>query len=143
VSTAGGEALVTISASPRWRIAGSYGLFTVKSRLQPDSKAYSGDGIFDASTPRHQGTVRSLFVLPGGVDLDTSMYLAGAIGSGEVPRSMRVDTRIGWRVRPAMDLSFLARNLLDSRHREFAAISGFAVATNLRRQISVTTTWRF
>lgn len=142
VSTAGAEALVTVSASPRWRIVGGYGLFTVSSRLQPGSRNFA-DAAFDASAPRHQGTVRSLFALPAGVDLDSTMFVVGAIDSTQVPAYVRFDTRLGWRVRPALDLSLVASNLFDHRHREFTAIDGGVVGTQLRRQISVQTTWRF
>jgi iron complex outermembrane receptor protein len=142
VSTAGGEALLTVSASPRWRIVGSYGLFTVSSRLQPDSRNFA-TAAFDASSPRHQGSVRSLFALPAGLDLDTTVFLVGAIHSEDVPAYARVDTRIGWRVRRAIDVSVLARNLLGNAHREFAGTSAGTTATELRRKVSVMTTWRF
>ena len=142
VSTAGGEALVTISASPRWRIVGSYGLFTVTSRLAADSRNFA-EHAFDASSPRHQGSVRSLFALPGGVDLDTALLVVGAIDSALAPAYARLDTRFGWRVLSSVDLSLLGTNVLDSRHFEFDASSSNTPATRMRRQISMTATWRF
>jgi iron complex outermembrane receptor protein len=141
VSTAGGEALVTISASPRWRIVGGYNLFTWQSRLRPDAIATAPTSSLN--TPRHQFTARSLFALPHGVDFDTTLYRVGAIETGHVPAYTRIDARLGWRVWSALDLSVLARNVLDSRHAEYGFQDAAVLFGRARRQLSVTTTWRF
>jgi iron complex outermembrane receptor protein len=142
VSTAGGEVLLALSPSPRWRVVGTYSLFTVRERLDPDSNNLAVTA-FDASTPRHQGTVRSLFALPHRIDVDATAYLVGRIDSDAVPAYARFDTRIGWRMRPSFDVSLLGRNLFDSNHVEFTNVSGGVAFAPARRQLSVTTTWRF
>jgi iron complex outermembrane receptor protein len=141
VSTAGGEALVTIAPNARWRMIGSYGLFTVGSRLEAGSRNFS-DGAFDASAPRHQGTLRSSLALPRSIDVDTTLFLMGALDTKAVPSYARLDTRVAWRVLPTLDLSVLGRNVLDSRHLEFAG-DGSVVFGPTRRQVSATATWRF
>ncbi len=142
VTTAGGEVLLTVSPLPRWRLVGTYSLFTVSSRLDAGSSNFAA-AAFDATSPRHQGTVRSLVTLPNRIDLDATVYLVGRIDSDEVPSYSRFDARIGWRLLSSLDISLLGRNLFDSRHFEFNNSSGGANFAPARRQLSATTTWRF
>ena len=141
-STAGGELLLTVSPISRWRLVGTYALFTVASRLSADSRNFA-DAAYDAATPRHQGTVRSLFALPHRLDAEATLYWAGRITSDAVPSYRRIDGRLGWRVLPTLDVALHGRNLLDSRHVEFKNVSGGVAFGAARRQISVLSTWRF
>ena len=142
VSAAGGEVSLTVSASPRWRLVANYGLFTVRSRFDADSRNFA-TAAYDAATPRHQGAVRSLFVLPRRLDADATVYWVGRIDSDNVPAYARLDARLGWRALATLDIALLGRNILDSRHVEFTSSSTASAITTARRQIAVTSTWRF
>lgn len=142
VSAAGGEVLLTVSASPRWRLVANYGLFTVRSRFDADSRDFA-TAAFDAATPRHQGALRSLFVLPRQLDADATVYWVGRIDSDDVPAYARLDARIGWRALGRFDIALLGRNILNSRHVEFTSSSTGSAISTARRQMAVTSTWRF
>lgn len=140
-SSNGVEALATLTPSSWCRFVSSYTLFTISSRLTPDSNDPSPR--FDGNTPRHQGTLRSLFSLPHRLEVDTSVALVGGLGMMNLPPYALADARIGWRSRAGHDLSVVAQNLLDANHLEFQGSGALVVPSVARRRVWAAATWRF
>src|SRR4029453_8475664 len=114
-SSTGGEILGTVTPTSWVRLISSYSLFPISSRLTPGSLHPSRQSSqqFDADTPRHQGTIRSLFTLPHRLELDTSIALVGALEAMNLPGYSLTDLRIGWKSRTGFDLALVAQNVLD------------------------------
>jgi iron complex outermembrane receptor protein len=114
----GTEMAVHYTPRPWWRITGSYSWLRVQLHHRPFSRwefAEAGE----ASTPRHQGSVRSYIDLPKGFQLDALVYSVGALGASAVKRYVRGDLRLGWEPRPGWELSVQGQNLLGGSHLEF------------------------
>lgn len=110
-------------ATPAWRLQGSY------SRLLIDLDKHDSADMtsIDAgqwSAPRHMAQLHSRHDLGRGFEFDAALYYNSGIPkvgtpAGRVDAHSRLDLRLGWRARPDLELSLVARNLLDSRHTEY------------------------
>lgn len=140
-SSNGVEALATVTPASWCRFVSSYTLFTISSHLTPDS--HDPSRHFDGDTPRHQGTLRSLFSLPHRLEVDTSVALVSALGMMNLPAYALADARIGWRSRAGHDLSIVAQNLLDGNHLEFQGAGALVVPSVARRRVWAAAAWRF
>ncbi|MCG2595671.1 TonB-dependent receptor [Ramlibacter sp. XY19] len=82
--------------------------------------------------PRSEWKLRAQFDLPHRLELDVLARRVGALPAPAVPAYTAVDLRLGWQVTPRIELSLLAKNILDERHAEFNAA---AVASEFGRRI--------
>jgi iron complex outermembrane recepter protein len=55
------------------------------------------------------------------VECDATLRYVGRIENQDVPAYTEFDLRLGWRPRPAWELSLVGQNLLHDRHAEFGA----------------------
>ncbi|MEP7085422.1 MAG: TonB-dependent receptor, partial [Betaproteobacteria bacterium] len=60
------------------------------------------------------------------VELDLTLRRVSALPNPVVPAYTAVDARIGWHVRPELEVSLTARNLFDPRHAEWGVAPGRA-----------------
>jgi iron complex outermembrane receptor protein len=65
---------------------------------------------------------RGLLSLPHDIDVDGGLYWVDALkgGVGNVRDYFRLDIRVAWRPTKKLELSFIAQDLLDNAHPEFA-----------------------
>lgn len=82
--------------------------------------------------PRYQFSLRAQFDLPGRTEADLHLRRVGQLPNPVVPAYTALDARLGWHVRPGVEVSLLAQNLLDRRHHEFEPA---ASASYLRRRV--------
>jgi iron complex outermembrane receptor protein len=122
-----------------WKVSGSYSFLLESLRLRSPAEAVTimGAGV----NPRHQGQLRSYLDLPGGLELDAATYARSSLANG-VPRSHRIDLRLGWR-RGSFEASAGGQNLLDSRRLEFISEEPWAFPTEIGRSFYVGITLRF
>ncbi len=92
-------------------------------RLKPGSTDPDGPWQL-GNDPGHQWMLRSSFTLPHRQELDITMRRVAALPQPAVPAYTALDLRYGWRLRPAMELSLIVRNLMDRGHPEFGAAQG-------------------
>lgn len=103
---------------PGWRLNASY------SRLAIDlSGKDSADPTYEAagqgSDPRHLVKLHSRHDLGSGIEFDAGVYHGSRLAALGVAAYTRLDLRLGWRLRPDLDLDLIGRNLLDRRHVEY------------------------
>ena len=138
-TTHGAEAWASLQASDRWRLsAGCIGQRQF-FRLYPDSRDLAAPGLAGRD-PAHTWLLRSSHDLSGSVDLDLTLRGAAALSTPDVPRYLTADLRLGWKVRPGLELAIAARNLGDGGHGEFGAI---ATRTEVKRSFHASVRWQF
>ena len=144
-NSTGAEVLGTVTPASWVRFVGGYTLFTLTSRTIPGSidRSRRSNQQFDGDTPRHQGSIRSLFSLPHRLELDSSILLVGALEAMGLPRYATTDLRVGWKSRAGLDLALVAQNVLDDNHLEFRSADALVVSSITRRRVWAAATWRF
>jgi iron complex outermembrane receptor protein len=127
----GAEFVVTGSVAANWNVALGYSFFQSAPKQS------------DTSSPGHQLQLRSYLQLSRELELDSSAYYVGRLGS-DVQPYLRLDTQLSWRPARRWELSISGQNLLKARHSEFVGVNGESeVATPARRTVNGKITWRF
>lgn len=136
----GAELASTWQVNPRWRLSGS--LSTLRMKLTPYPGG-TGDSAFGppGASPTHMWQLHSLHDLGHNMELDAHLYRNGALPDLKVPAYTRLDLRLGWCVRPGLELSLTGRNLLQRRHGEFVAED--LQASEIPRSWLLQSHWRF
>ncbi|HYD50693.1 MAG TPA: TonB-dependent receptor, partial [Terriglobales bacterium] len=138
----GAEAAVTWMPVPWATLVGTYTYLYLSLHRDSDSLDINGTERFERASPHNQVGLRSHFDLPAGFELDLMSRYVDSLGSAvENPEPtsnyFNLDTRFGWRSDFGLELSLLAHNLLEKRHREFAG------ATGVQRGVYGRATYRF
>jgi iron complex outermembrane receptor protein len=108
----------TVQVTPSWRL--SAGGFVLRQNLQLQSDSMDPTGISAAGNDAaHQWILRSSLDLPAQVEFDVSVRHVGSLPNPGVPAYTAVDARLGWHMRPNVELSLTAQNLFDPGHPEF------------------------
>jgi iron complex outermembrane receptor protein len=121
----GGEIFAAWNATKRWRIVPSYSFIHINMNFTDPTDV--GSGNTDATTPRHQVQVRSLFNLTRTIDWDTTFAWNASLGnavSESVPAYARVDMRLAKRIGESIEISVAGQNLSSGRHLEFVVENG-------------------
>lgn len=108
----------TWHASRQWRLAGGLTMLRERLRLKPGSIDV---GAVDAAgnDPRYSAMLRASYDLSSTSELDMIVRHVDALSSTGVPEYTTVDMRYGWKVRPDLELSVTAQNLLGGAHAEY------------------------
>jgi iron complex outermembrane receptor protein len=133
------EAWAQWQATANWRLSAGYlgrreDLHYVGT-IGPGITSFPGLG----NDPSHQWTLRSSANLGPSTEFDVMVRRVGALPSPVVSGYTAVDARLGFQLTPALQLSLLARNVLDPRHVEFNAPASASV---LQRQWVAQITWQ-
>jgi len=134
--TAGMEAFVTIRPRPGWDLSAGYALWLY--RMSDDD-----DDFGNLVSPKHQFQLRSFLTLTSRLELDSTIYFAGAMPERHVKRYVRTDMRLGWQASPHLELSVIGRNLTDNHHIEIDGIIEQPTLAPVMRSVAATATWRF
>jgi iron complex outermembrane receptor protein len=101
-----------------WRL--SAGIDVLHENLEFLPGSVSSVGLaFVADDPGHQATLHSSMDLGHGVTWDAYLRNVGALTHPSVPTYTELDTRIGWDVTKALQVSLSGFNLLHAYHMEF------------------------
>jgi iron complex outermembrane receptor protein len=137
----GAEGALNWTPWTAWRMAASYGYVDVRltDRLaRPDQLAL----YVEDDSPRHRFQAQSYLTLPRDVDLDVFVYRVGQLRLQQVSAYTRLDVRAGWRARDSVELSVVAQNLTQARHREFGSVLG-ETPSLVPRSVYGQLRWRF
>ncbi len=137
--TAGAELMITWQATPWWRLTGSYSYFHEDLRFKPGIVDPTA-GFLETNDAPHIAKFNSAINLPHNIELDLAFRYVDRLPMPYVPSYLALDVRLGWRPTPALELSVVGRNLLDSSHPEFAAS---ALLAEIQRSGYVQVTWHY
>jgi iron complex outermembrane receptor protein len=136
-SIIGAEAAVEWRARPWLGLTASYA----------HQRAHFNQDLLDEkNAPSDRWQLRSAWDLPGRVEFDASIeYTSSLISFPGTPIDdyFRVDSRIAWHPTPALELSLVAQNLFDQRHREWSAFLGGNRNTEIQRNVYAQAVWSF
>ncbi len=99
--------------------------------------------IEEEKSPKHEGSLRAGFDLPGLLELDFWLRYVDRLRRDDIPSYLELDTRLGWKPRPDLELALVGQNLLDGSHQEFIRETLFnSIPTEVERAVYATLTWR-
>jgi iron complex outermembrane receptor protein len=126
-------------ATDWWRLSAGFNLQHEHLRFKAGSSGVGGLPLA-ADDPNHQASLRSSVDLGHGVSWDTFLRYVGKLPNPAVPEYVELDTRIGWKITPALDISISGFNLIHAHHPEFAEPG---ITDEVARSFFVQTRWRF
>ncbi|WP_280156066.1 TonB-dependent receptor [Piscinibacter sp. XHJ-5] len=105
----------------------SAGYTQLHKRLQLESFSLDLDGarLAEGSDPRHRWMLRASFNPSGNTEVDGVLRHVSSMSNPAVESYSALDLRFAWRVRPGLELSLTAQNLLD-RHVEYQLIAPYS-----------------
>jgi iron complex outermembrane receptor protein len=141
----GAEVSVDFDVFDWWR------LHAAQSWLHMDNKAHSGSGydkeatriLLNQSSPKHKTDFHSYMDLPGNVELDLIFRSVSRIPSKNVSGYNNLDARIGWEVKPNLEISVVGQSLLDDHHPEESTTSVLVPYTEVPRSVYGKVQWEF
>jgi len=101
-----------------WRLSAGINVLHENLRFLPGSLSAVGLA-FAADDPGHQAILHSSIDLGHGVTWDAYLRNVGALSHPAVPTYTELDTRIGWDITKALQVSLAGFNLLHRYHQEF------------------------
>lgn len=128
----GTELAANWTVNRHWKLSGSYTHLTLNLHNLPSSKALTQPSA--GESPEEQYQLRSSLSL-GQVEFDSMLYYVDAV---TVPDYTRVDVRLGWHVKPNLEVSAVAQNLFSGRHAEYGSSSTYIVPSTFAK-----VTWGF
>jgi iron complex outermembrane receptor protein len=137
-TSTGIEAWGNYRASDTWRLSG--GLVAMNQKLRREAGSTDVRGLPAlGNDPNRTLMLRSSFDLTPRHELDFIVRHAGELPDPAVPSYTAVDTRLGWRPRPDVELSLSVQNLFDAGHPEFGAASA---RSEVERSVFLKSLWR-
>ncbi len=136
--TSGVEGWGSLRLSPNWRLNAGATVMRSERALRPGSMDAGGPAR-QGNDPRHTFQLRSAHKLGERLELDLALRRSGALPEPRVPAYTALDARLGWTVRPGLDLSLALLNLNDRRHPEWG---NALTRAEVERRALVRLTWR-
>ena len=133
------ESSASIQVLPRWQLHASHAYLWKQFTPDPASTDPTG-GVSEANDPSNIFKLRSYVTATRHMEFDAFFRYVGALPSPAVDDYAELDARMGYRIRPGIDLSLIGTNLLHDRHLEFR--SGTPPET-FERSLAARLTWRF
>lgn len=136
-TTTGVEGWATWQVTRTWRLLAGGVYLRQRLHLRPDSTDPTGVSAA-GNDPPAQWSMRSSLDLPYNTEFDVDVRHVGTLPAPRVPAYTAVDMRVGWRVRPGLELSVVGENLFDPSHVEYGDP---AIASAIPRTVFFKVTW--
>jgi iron complex outermembrane receptor protein len=133
-TTSGLELWGSYQAAPIWRLSAGFNRLRQSLHLTPYSIDVGAVQSTEGANPARWGIVRSSLDIGPRTQFDLTLRYVGALAQPAVPSYTALDLRLGWKLRPNVDLSIAGQNLLGSGHGEFTDI---ATRTDIKRAVFV------
>jgi outer membrane receptor protein involved in Fe transport len=133
-TTSGLELWGSYQAASIWRLSAGFNRLRQSLHLTPYSIDVGAVQSTEGANPARWGIVRSSLDIGPRTQFDLTMRYVGALAQPAVPSYTALDLRLGWKLRPNVDLSIAGQNLLGSGHGEFTDI---ATRTDIKRAVFV------
>jgi iron complex outermembrane receptor protein len=133
----GFEAWGVFQATERWRLTAGYTALHERLWLKPGSNDVAAP-LAAGVDPSNTWQLRSSWNLAA-TNLDLALRHVAALRRDDVPAYTTLDARVAWQLRPQVELSLAATNLLD-RHAEYG---GLATRVEIGPAVNATLAWTF
>jgi iron complex outermembrane receptor protein len=137
--TRGIEATGLVDLNSRWRVRTSYSFLNLNASRHEDSNDASTVNQLEGDSPQHKVVMISMFSLPRSLNLDLTYRFVSAIPNQGVPSYSTGDVRLAKRIRADLELSLVARDLLQPHHPEYGGLPGGLV--QVRRSAYLKLEW--
>jgi len=118
-TTSGLELWASYQATSIWRLYGGFNRLRQSLHLTPYSIDVGAVQSIEGTNPARWGLLRSSLDIGPQAQFDATLRYVGALPQPAVPSYTALDLRLGWRLRPNIDLSIAGQNLLGGGHAEF------------------------
>ncbi len=131
-TTSGLELWASYQATSIWRLYGGFNRLRQSLHLTPYSIDVGAVQSIEGANPARWGMLRSSLDIGPQAQFDATLRYVGALSQPAVPSYTALDLRLGWRLRPNIDLSIAGQNLLGGGHAEFTEV---AMRTDFKRAV--------
>jgi len=141
----GAEVALRWEPTDNWRLDAAYTWLRMDLGLDAASVSNPGQLAFlEGLSPRHQGSLHSLYDLTANLEFDVTLRYVGALPSLDIPDYTELDVGFTWRATPRLDFSVAGRNLLHAHHPEqdFAS-SASGMPSETQRSVYARLAWRY
>ena len=138
--TTGFELWGSYQAAPAWRLHAGFSHLDMDLRLKTGSNDARSVAATEGANPSRWWSLRSSHDLGAQTELDLILRSVARLADPPVPGYTTLDVRVGWQVRPGLELSLSGRNLLGSGHGEFNDV---ATRAQIERALFAKAEWRF
>ena len=118
-TTNGIEAWGTYQAKPSWRLSAGFTALRERLWLKPSSNDSSGPNSA-GNDPAYTWQLHSSWNGRENGEFDVGLRHVAKLSNNAVPAYTTLDARVGWKLRPGLDLSVTGQNLF-GRHAEYGA----------------------
>lgn len=129
-----------------WKLQAWYTYAELKLSLDNDSLAQPliplGSEAVEDGVPSNSFQIRSSFDLPYDTEFDTAFWWVDKVKALNIGSYERLDLRLGWKPIESLELAFVAQNVTDGKHREWAHEFGY-VGTQIPRSFYGALTWTY
>jgi iron complex outermembrane receptor protein len=129
----GGELTADLRITPWWRLRANYSYLHIDVNRKPGSADVSQVARNEGLSPRRQAQVQSSFDLSSRWSIDWMLRSQSELRAGPVPGYTTSNVRVGWRIRPDLELAVIGRDLHADHHLEWAGSPG----VEIRRSVYV------
>jgi iron complex outermembrane receptor protein len=140
--TYGVEFAPAVQITDWWRVQAAYSYLQMQLHKDSGSLDFTSEAD-EGRSPHHQFVLRSMLDLPGRVQFDAALRYVDSLPSIGIDSYTVMDLRLGWKPIPSLDISLVARNLLDSQHPEFVPSFIRTQVTEVQHSIYGKITWQF
>jgi iron complex outermembrane receptor protein len=133
----GGEAWFAWQPNPAIKLRPSVSRCLETFRFENEDE----NTIDQGQSPAWQVALRGNFDLPGNLELDANYRYVDHLPALSIPAYQTVDIRVGWHIRPDLELSVVGRNLLKKDYPEFNFNVTAMPSSEIERAVSARLTW--
>ncbi|RXZ36814.1 TonB-dependent receptor [Oxalobacteraceae bacterium CAVE-383] len=123
-----------------WRLSAGLTMLDEVLRLKPGSLAAANSPDISGRNPQHTWSLRSSWNVTPSCEFDLAVRRVAALTSPDVPAYTAVDARLGWKLRPDLQLAVVGQNLFGTQHGEFNPV---ATRSEIPTTVAVTLLWKF
>jgi iron complex outermembrane recepter protein len=134
----GGTLSARWQATDWWQWDGSVSLLQLTIDRAGSRDPTGGAG--EANDPDVSFILHSRLDLARNVEFDSYLRFVDDLPSPATPSYLELDLRLGWSLRPGLEVAIVGRNLLDDAHPEFA---GTMLTREVQRSVYGTLRWEF
>jgi iron complex outermembrane receptor protein len=136
----GAELSTTWKVSDRWRLIGGYSWLRV--HVHPEDGQSIQLAHYEGTSPHQQSLLRSELDLTRRIQFDTALYVYGAMPEIGIPRQIRPDARLAWKLSRSVELSAGVQDALRPYAAEFLS-TRIMESLQIHRNFYGKMIWRF